>query len=500
MTVTDNTTAIKLPTIVLDTTIADLYREAGAEYKNKRIGQVLSGFSALVPLSDKIPRNSKYIYQDGPFTSNNGAPRTESEDTTTAIKYLSLVSQRDAFICGATPVVFFHMDAYPQKRDHDRKQVIKTLATLPDHQRPQPIFCDGPNSIPIEEIGVDAIAVKVISDDLEKYNNVVPLETHWLLNSKRALADSGLPTPKCVAVTVDNFPTDAQSCCAICIGSGLDDFVIPDECEGARGMWLKEQSLRLYEAFKSHPLPFVLKNQATFGGAGTFIVKTEEERQNVIDDLGKGFLSRLLSAVNANNSHLEPATVLLSELIQDPVGDYGVTFFVNEKGRSPTFLGVSRQMIEDGTAWVGSIIDYSQQDDLQLKFYKLMNQISGWLQSYGYVGPAGADVLEDAEGFHVVDLNVRTTGSCCLPLMRTHFTSKGLHLASSFSIDVEQRRNEFLEMFRNELREGRMCVVSWYEDPETGTSLADLVIGGQNDQDLKKLMDRVNENSKTVTF
>jgi hypothetical protein len=129
-----------------------------------------------------------------------------------------------------------------------------------------------------------------------------------------------------------------------------------------------------------------------------------------------------------------------------------------------------------------------------------MNQISGWLQSYGYVGPAGADVLEDAEGFHVVDLNVRTTGSCCLPLMRTHFTSKGLHLASSFSIDVEQRRNEFLEMFRNELREGRMCVVSWYEDPETGTSLADLVIGGQNDQDLKKLMDRVNENSKTVTF
>ncbi|KAL4727434.1 hypothetical protein ACLX1H_006346 [Fusarium chlamydosporum] len=405
MTVTNNNTAIRLPTVVLDTTIADLYRQAGSEYKDKRIGQVLSGFSALMPLNEKIPRNRKYIYQDGPFTSNDCAPRTKDEDTSTVVKYLSLISQRDAFICGAAPVVFFHMDTSSQKRDHDRKQVLKTLATLPDHQRPQPIFCDGPNSIPIQETGIDFLAVKVISDDLEKYNNVVPLETHWFINSKRALADSGLPTPKCVAVTVDGFPTDAQSCCAICIGNGLDGFVIPDECAGARGTWLKEQSLRLYEALKSHPLPFVLKNQATFGGAGTFIVKTEEERQKTVDDLGNGFLSRLLSAVNAGNSHLEPATMLLSDLIQDPIGDYGVTFFVNEKGRQPTFMGVSKQMIEGGTAWVGSIIDYRQQNDLQLKFETTMNKISDWLQSYGYIGPAGADILENAGGFHVVDLN-----------------------------------------------------------------------------------------------
>jgi hypothetical protein len=188
------------------------------------------------------------------------------------------------------------MDTSPQRRDHDQKQVIKTLAILPDSQRPQPVFCDGPESILIKEAGIDFLACKVINDDLERYNNVVPLETHWFLNSKRALADSGLPTPKCVAVTVDGFPTDAQSCCDICIGSGLNGFVIPEDCAGARGTWLKEQSLRLYEALKSHPLPFVLKNQATFGGAGTFIAKTEEERQKIVEDLGKGFLSRLLSA------------------------------------------------------------------------------------------------------------------------------------------------------------------------------------------------------------
>ncbi|KAF4469385.1 solid-state culture specific ATP-grasp domain-containing [Fusarium albosuccineum] len=463
MIVTDTAT-MKLPTVVLDTTLADLYRQAGSSYTDKRIGQVLSGFSAAVPLGPKIPPNRKYIYQDGPFTSSDGISHTDGP--TTAIKYLSLVNQRDAFICGAAPAIFFHMDSSSQRRRHDQKQVVKTLATLSDAQRPHLVFCDGPECIPIDETGIDCIACKVINDDLEKYNNGVPLETHWFLNSKRALADSGLPTPKCVAVTVDGFPADAQSCCALCIGSGLQGF-----------------------------------NQATFGGAGTFIVRTEDERQNIIDDLGKGFLSRLLSAVNAANSHLEPATMLLSDLVQDPVGDYGVTFFVNEKGRQPLFLGVSKQMIVDDTAWVGSIIDYKQQNELRLKFGSLINRISDWLQSYGYLGPAGADILEDADGtFHVVDLNVRTTGSCALPLLRTHFTSRGLSCASAFSIDVEKRRDDFLEMFPREFQAGRMCIVSWYEDEESGSSLAELVVGGEDENRLKSLMDRVNEVSKNVTF
>ncbi|KAG7421186.1 hypothetical protein DER46DRAFT_670014 [Fusarium sp. MPI-SDFR-AT-0072] len=172
-----------------------------------------------------------------PFTSNKG-PLTEKEDSATAIKYLSLVNQRDAFVCGTAPVIFFYMDGGSKKRDHDRKQVVKTLATLPDYQRPQPVFCEGPDSIPINETGIDLLACKVVNDDLQRHNNVVPLETHWFLNSKRALADSGLPTPKCVIITVKDFPTDAQSCCAICIGGGLGSFVIPDDCTGTRGTWL----------------------------------------------------------------------------------------------------------------------------------------------------------------------------------------------------------------------------------------------------------------------
>ncbi|SCO80186.1 uncharacterized protein FRV6_04399 [Fusarium oxysporum] len=498
MKVTQKTTNIQLPKAVLDTTLNDLYRQAGSEYRNKRIGQVLSSFSALVPPSSKITPNHKYIYQGGPFTSSKGS-RTEKEDSATAIKYLSLVNQRGAFVCGTAPVIFFYMDGDSKKRDHDRKQVAKMSATLPDYQRPQPVFCEGPDSIPINETGIDLLACKVVHDSLERHINVVPLETHWFLNSKRALADSGLPTPKCVIITVKGIPKDAQPCCAPCTGSGLDSFVIPGDCTGNRGTWLKEQSQRIYDALKSHPLPFVLKSQETFGGAGTFIAKTEEERQRIIDNLGKGFLGRLLSSVNADNSHLEPATMLLSGMIQNPIGDYGMTVFNNKKGQEPVFLGVSKQMIQDGTAWVGSTIDYRQQSELRLRFETLTNQISEWLQSYEYIGPAGADVLEDADGFHVVDLNVRTTGSCYLPLLRKHFTNRVLYIESSFSTDVQQR-DEFLDMFKAEFQDGRMCVISWYEDQEKGSSLAELVIGGEDDDRLKELMDRVNEMSKSVTF
>ncbi|KAJ4327952.1 hypothetical protein N0V84_001627 [Fusarium piperis] len=497
MPITD--TNVKLPTVVLDTTLTDLYRQSGSPYADNRIGQVFANFSATLTLGPKIPPNRKYMYHDSPFTSSHD--RTPADDAITAVKYLSLLNQRDAFICGTSPVIFFHMGSSSQRRRHDQKQVVKTLATLPDAQRPPLIFCDGPEYIPIKEAKIDAVACKAICDYLEGYENVVPLETHWFLNTKRALAESGLPTPKSVAVTVEGFPINAESCCALCVENSLDGFVIPSDCVGARGTWLREQSLRLYQAIEAYPLPFVLKNQMTFGGAGTFMVRTEKDRQGIINDLGKGFLNRLVSSVNETNSHLEPATLLFSDLIQDPIGDYGVTFFVNEKGRRPIFLGVSEQMIEGDTAWVGNIIDYRQQNDLGLKFSSLVAQISEWLQSYGYVGPAGADVLEKVDGtLYVVDLNVRTTGSCCMPLLRTHFTSRGLDCASSFAVDVEKGRDEFVDMFRSELQQGRICILSWYEDEVSGWSLAHLVVGAQDEVSLKELTDRVMETCGHVIF
>lgn len=504
MTVNGKEPAFALPTVTLDATLADLYRQAGGSYKDKHIGQVLSGFSALIPLGPEMPRNRKYMYQDGPFASGNGdgSENSGSSSGSTAVKYLSLITQRDAFISGSqSTCIFFHMDSSPKRQKHDKDQVLTTLRALPESQRPKLIFCGGPGHIPVKDAKIDLIACKIVLDELEQYNNVVPLETHWFLNSKRALAESGLPTPKSTIIAFEGCATEARSCCTECGGVNPEDFVIPEKCIGARGTWLREQSLRLYKVLKSHPLPFVLKNQETFGGAGTYFVRTEEERETVTDTFRNGLLSRLLSSVNPLNSHLEPATVLLSDLVKDPIGDYGITFFVNEKGRDPIFLGVSKQMMEGDTAWIGSVIDYSRQDELQRKFETLIHQVSSWLQSHGYLGPAGADILETEDGsYNIVDLNIRTTGSVGLPLLRKHFTSRGLQFASSFSINAEMSRKDFIEMFADDFKTGALCILSWYEPQDEGSSLADVAIGGEDEESLMKMMDRVKEVSGNVTF
>ncbi|KLU85470.1 hypothetical protein MAPG_04493, partial [Magnaporthiopsis poae ATCC 64411] len=97
--------SIRLPTVRLDTTLAELYARASPRLAGKRVAQVLSGTNSGMNLSDHFPRNSKYLYQDSPFNSAD-ADRDESETARRelAVKYLSLIPQRDAFITGAAPV------------------------------------------------------------------------------------------------------------------------------------------------------------------------------------------------------------------------------------------------------------------------------------------------------------------------------------------------------------------------------------------------------------
>ncbi|KAL8404685.1 hypothetical protein RB594_009520 [Gaeumannomyces avenae] len=536
---------VKLPTVRLDTTLAELYARASPRLAGKRVGQVLSGTNSGMGLSSNFPRNSKYLYQDSPFNSAD-ADRDESEAARRelAVKYLSLIPQRDAFITGAAPVVLFNLGTDPDQRAQDRREAERTVAALGADQRPELIFCPGPAEIPVEEARLDLLACKLMIDGLERYDLVVPAETHWFLNSKAALAQSGLPTPVCDAIELSGHGAEAGLCCKACQRS-TDGFVVPELCTGERGRWVDEESAKVYDAVRARPLPFVLKNQQTFGGAGTYMVNTEEDRARLLEELRGGVLRRLLSSVTASNSHLKPGTILLSQMVAEPIGDYGVTFFVTDRDDGdddPIFLATSEQMT-DGPAWIGSTINYARQDELRAKFGPLVRLVGRWLRSHGYVGPAGADVLEtaphahgDGDGddcsghaaaaaaaapgdadrppsefphFHIVDLNVRTSGSLCLPLLRGHFTSRGLWCASSFSVSVAKTREQFVRKFRAEFESGAMCIVSWYEDrrvPADGKgepsvlSLADVALGAENMEALGKAIDRVRNATDEVTF
>ncbi|TPX13869.1 uncharacterized protein E0L32_005813 [Thyridium curvatum] len=495
----------ELPLITLDTTLSELYRKASPRNAHKNIIQVLCGVNSGLELNSNFPRNAKYLYQDGPF---NSVPKKElTADNTElqrslAIKYLSLIPQRDAFICGNAKVAFFNLDESSEAAKHDRQEVQATIEALDPSQRPQLVFCRGPEMIPDVDEKTDLVAYKLAVDGLQKYPLTIDLETHWFLNTKAALATSGLPTPSAKIIEITGYSPPPDTRCVHCKAS--EAIYIQSGCVGNRSLWVTRHKQEIIEAIGKHPLPFVVKNQQSFGGAGTYVITTEDEKRELITDFDKEVLPKLLAHVTVVNHHLNPATIIISDMVKDAIGDYGITFFVTEND-DPIFLAVSQQMIDDNSAWIGSIINYQEQDELKARFVPIMRQTAAWLRKHGYYGPVGADILETAprdgeNNLNIVDLNVRTSGSLCLPLLRRHFTSRGLHCASSFSIAVEGSRADFLRRWKEDFEAGRMCILSWYEDRTAGESLADLAVGGEGEEELKQGIDKVRAMTKKVTF
>lgn len=61
-------------------------------------------------------------------------------------------------------------------------------------------------------------------------------------------------------------------------------------------------------------------------------------------------------------------------------------------------------------------------------------------------------------------------------------------------------RDAFVAKFEQRFREGRMVVVSWYEDPESGVSYGNVVIGARDEKSLEEEVARVKEVASEVCF
>ena len=252
---------------------------------------------------------------------------------------------------------------------------------------------------------------------------------------------------------------------------------------------------RLLEILGQQKFPFVIKNQQTSSGSGgSFVVANSEQYEELRSALISPILPKLLSQVNATNAHLKPATLILSEMINDPIGHWGLSFFVTRNGEC-FFLAVTQQTLDSSKAWTGSRVVYPAQDDLKVKFTPLMTEIGAWLWGYGYYGPCSADILETAlspsrNGFsrlNIIDLNLRISGSLVLGLMKGHFFDRrGLHEASSFPISVKLSREEFIEKYMSDFQDGSMVIGSWYEDEESSISHGSTFVGARCKEELEK--------------
>ncbi|KAL8706969.1 MAG: hypothetical protein Q9201_000017 [Fulgogasparrea decipioides] len=462
-----------LPEITLDTTLAELYDKGNPTCGKERLALLPCNANSEIAPTSKLGRNTKYLYQDFTFSTTPlhvSSDQQEEIRRMVAVKYLSLLPQHDTFVAGNMPVIFLNPDpdASATASNHSRKEAERTMSSLGTVQRPKLLCYDNPEQISLKASGINVLAPKNVLDGLEGLPMVVGLETHYFLKSKAALY-----------------------------------------CTGSRRPWLREQVTRTISQISSQPLPFVLKNQQTYAGGGTFVVSSQEDLKELQSTLSTQTLPKLFSQVNSCNAHLKPATLIMSEMITNIIGDWGLTFFVTRAGEC-IFLALTQQMVDPKKAYIGSTISYTAQDSLKERFTPIMRKIGAWLSSYGYYGPCGADILESvpqhgqssgASEFNIVDLNVRTTGSLAVAVLRGHFSEqRGLHEASAFAVSVEMTRDAFIRAFARQFREGRIVIVAWYEDRASGVSYGKLVIGARDKEALEEEVARVKKVVSEVHF
>ena len=168
---------------------------------------------------------------------------------------------------------------------------------------------------------------------------------------------------KSVLLDLNNLSVDPGSCCEVC-RSDASSLSISSRCTGPHVQWLESHISRFLCKISEQQCPFSLKNQQTFGRGGTFGVSCLEDLSELERNPASQILPKLLSQVTSCNAYLKPGTLILSEMITDPVGDFGLTFFVTRVGEC-IFLAVTQQVVDSTKAWIGSTVSYMAQDSLK---------------------------------------------------------------------------------------------------------------------------------------
>ena len=484
----------KFPPIILDTTLADLYAIDAKDEDRPKIALLPWGWLTTFSFGPEYRKAVKLVMQDFFIDLPEPFELPPHMKKLMKVGMLNLIIQRDTFAAGNMDTIFIAFDDQDSSPPRSKIEVERTVSALHPSQRMRPLYISRPRDLQafVKEQGIDLLAPKFFHDDLYNHRLTCDVDTLYYINSKAAIVTSGLPTPKSSIIQLGPEGFDPQKCCSHC-AADLEGIQIPNECVGPRRTWINRNIARASARIRARQLPFVLKLQMSASGKGTFVVTSEEERTELIEKLEKNILMKMLSWLIPANAHLNSASLVLMDYISDAVGNWGVTFFVTQTGKS-IFLGASEQRLKDKVRWKGSTIDYLAQERLKFRFTPVMNQIGDWLHSYGYYGPIGADILESPSGrngetateLYVVDLNVRTSGSLNIVLLGNHFSKqRGLHFATSFFLESEHKRDFIMSKFSREFEEGRIVITAWYENDEIGAAAA-VVIAGEDHDALNK--------------
>ena len=456
--------------ISLTNDLSSLYRENGLSV------------SLVAPT---LSQGSKFVYHIETGEEPTAGTKAEGiEPSSEQIKLKSVLAQQIAFCAGSMPVFLFDLqhrcDCFEDPLSQSaRKQALRTLSAIDERQRPQLSFFRAPKFIQVCDVSAP-LAICTPSDDFDRLPRLIDQETLYELLTKESLADSSIPTPKGFVIQVD-LP--------------LPDLDI--EASDRKRNWISGEIKRITKEISGTALPYVLKFTQTISGCGVHIVQTNVQHQKLLAETLPAALGAHLPHLSPVNAHLKPCNLVLTPLIEHVTSNYSLTFFVNKKGRGWTYNCCGDQHL-DGTSYEGTTADYKAQKSLQRKMSKTIDTIADFVSRKGYVGPVGADVLEDGDGKQwVIDLNVRWSSSWALGTLKDHFLRRGCTLARLvyLSIELGLSRRRFLQYISDDKALNDMVViVGWFEhsSAENPRSYAHIIFGATDESGLSAAAEAVN--------
>lgn len=420
-------------TLQLDTTLADLYRENGI--RGRFIVTMYCVFGHL-DLHPNFPRELTFPEDEEPVPFSDD----EKEQDRLRRVILGLKPLRRAFGLGNVEVIMLGPNATPAGMQ-------RAISQLPHHQQHRPRFLDLNKEPLLEQLLKTCQGKQLLfwrpQGWMKNVDCLVDPQEGFDINSKKFLITSGIKTPRSAIVD------------------------------------LQDIDLSSYDTIlSSRPLPFVLKLCRAGCGFGTYIVKTEIQRQEMLIAMRK-YKQRGVTEVLVSD-HID--------LVQDLAVHFVIGAANSERNHeNPLILGVTVQTLTPEGKWVGGYIDYSAQENLQSLVQETVRDTTQRIPK-SYVGWAGIDIVVDREGQQwVVDLNARFTGSMPICFMSQHFWKKrSLALAQFGAFGYSGHVDDIYLRLRPLLDFGQIIITATAEIYK-GDNMADIVWGGRDAGELHRV-------------
>ncbi|KAJ3493317.1 hypothetical protein NLG97_g4809 [Lecanicillium saksenae] len=437
----------KMSPIKLEGTVEQFF---GDEAVRNGDGRSPPAFIAYNPISDVdlmpwLPRNDRYLIQQWrPMGDLDCSPITK----------LILMPQRMAWALGSMPVIFLRSNGKLDGQslfDEVEENVARFSAAISLEQRFKGTVCDSMQRVEEATKGSQVMSFLPV-DCFAETSPFFDPDTHYELQSKRALALSGLPTPP------------AQ----------LVDFDLPEM--GWTAESVEENIERAVHMIKIRAIPFALKSNSSSGSKGVTLPAS---------------YGRKLSRITPLNAALHPYSLILTELL--PGDAICLNFFVTGNGDA-IFSSCCGQDMSATNHWLGGTIRYSEQATLADRYAGVLAETARFLHSKGFRGPAGIDVMTGEDGVHqVIDLNPRLTGTFVLGCLRPHFAGElGFDEAGLLPfLNFNGTRNEFESTFEKEIQRGEVLVMAWCVDKSRSRSFTGLCIGAKDRAERVRLAERI---------